>query len=227
MHKGPYHKRLSPVDGHTIRNHPLYVLWNNIFQRCENPDDASYKDYGGRGIHCCKRWYRFENFLADMGDRPSPKHSLDRRDNDKGYEPGNVRWATDSEQALNRRRFKNNTSGQTGVRRHKNSFIARMDFEGVRYIIGYFATQKQAVDARLFFEKLFAMNRVIAVASLPTNAARINSQTGHRGINPHLDGGFVVRITVNRERIYVGYFQTLDEAINERDRAIAKATKRT
>ena len=74
--------------------------------RCESQNDAKYPDYGGRGIKVCDRWrHDFAAFLVDVGPRPSPSHSLDRfPDNDRGYEPDNVRWATASEQQRNTRR---------------------------------------------------------------------------------------------------------------------------
>ena len=73
-------------------------------RRCLYPSDKRYKDWGGRGITICDRWLNsFENFFADMGKKPSPKHSLDRRDNEGNYEPDNCRWATASEQRLNQR----------------------------------------------------------------------------------------------------------------------------
>jgi hypothetical protein len=73
--------------------------------RCNNPKAAQYQYYGGRGIRVCERWNVFENFLADMGPRPSPSHSIDRINNDGNYEPGNCRWATMSTQRLNQRRM--------------------------------------------------------------------------------------------------------------------------
>jgi hypothetical protein len=76
-----------------------------MIQRCTNPKGSSFEYYGGRGISVCERWRVFENFLADMGERPL-LHSIDRIDNDKGYEPTNCRWATWSEQRLNQRRRK-------------------------------------------------------------------------------------------------------------------------
>lgn len=88
---------------------PLYGTWSGIKSRCHNPNDESYKSYGARGIEMCERWRNsFEAFLADikeLGPKPSPAHSLDRwPDNNKGYEPTNVRWATKKEQADNTRR---------------------------------------------------------------------------------------------------------------------------
>ena len=74
-----------------------------MLQRCLNEKHRAYKDYGGRGIRVCKRWLKFENFLADMGRRPSAQHSLDRKNNDKGYYKLNCCWATAKEQANNKR----------------------------------------------------------------------------------------------------------------------------
>lgn len=81
-----------------------YIIWQGLKRRCLNPKLREYPNYGGRGIQVCQRWLDgFENFLADVGRRPSPKHSLDRIDGDGNYEPGNVRWATANVQQRNRR----------------------------------------------------------------------------------------------------------------------------
>lgn len=82
----------------------IYSIWDSMLQRCENPKRKDYPRYGGRGITVCARWRdSFDAFLADMGDRPSTKHSIDRRDGDGNYEPSNCRWATATEQARNHR----------------------------------------------------------------------------------------------------------------------------
>lgn len=75
--------------------------------RCENAGNASYSDYGGRGIKVCDRWTSFRAFVSDMGPRPTARHSIDRVDNNGNYEPGNCRWATGSQQQNNTRRSKN------------------------------------------------------------------------------------------------------------------------
>lgn len=86
---------------------PEYRVWQQVKQRCLNPRHRQYKDYGGRGITMCERWRNsFDSFLADVGPRPDPYLTLDRRDNDGNYEPNNCRWATYTEQNLNKR---NNT----------------------------------------------------------------------------------------------------------------------
>ena len=81
-----------------------YRAWQKMRERCSNPHAAHYECYGGRGIMVCDRWQSFENFLADMGPKPSPKHSIDRIDNNGNYEAGNCRWATNYEQSTNTRR---------------------------------------------------------------------------------------------------------------------------
>jgi hypothetical protein len=80
-----------------------YRIWLGMRARCENQNNAEWKNYGGRGIKVCERWQSFENFLADMGLRPSARHTLERRNNSGHYEPGNVVWATMKEQTRNTR----------------------------------------------------------------------------------------------------------------------------
>lgn len=90
--------------GQSLKKGSIYRIWATMLSRCRNPNDDGYYLYGARGISVCERWLKFENFFADMGDRPSPKHSIDRYPNPAGnYEPSNCRWATPKEQAENRK----------------------------------------------------------------------------------------------------------------------------
>ncbi len=92
-------RRLS----HGMTKSAEYRVWLHMKRRCTNPKDSNYHNYGGRGISYGPRWEKFENFFKDMGPRPSPKHTLERADNSKGYGPDNCVWATIKEQARNRR----------------------------------------------------------------------------------------------------------------------------
>jgi hypothetical protein len=94
--------------GHCTHDYcsPEYNAWRAMFERCNNPRHKDYSRYGGRGISVCQRWIEsFENFLADIGLRPSKQHSLDRFPNNEtgDYEPSNCRWATREQQNANRR----------------------------------------------------------------------------------------------------------------------------
>lgn len=80
-----------------------YRIWANIKQRCLNPSNPRYADYGGRGITLCKRWYLFENFFADIGEAPEDM-TIDRINNDKGYSPKNIRWVTRADNNRNSRK---------------------------------------------------------------------------------------------------------------------------
>lgn len=82
----------------------LHRIWKGMLTRCRNPEAKDYPRYGGRGIKVCERWNSFENFLADMGEPPTPKHSIDRAENSGNYEKNNCEWATSQTQARHTRR---------------------------------------------------------------------------------------------------------------------------
>lgn len=104
---------------HGLSKTPEYVLWKTMVMRCRNPNAQGYSHYGARGITVCDEWAQNPHaFLSYIGPRPSPQHSLGRKDNSKGYEPGNVRWETPDQQARNRR----TGSEVRGVRPYQNGF---------------------------------------------------------------------------------------------------------
>ena len=123
--------------------------------RCNNPSNKRYKDYGGRGISYHPSWEKIENFYADMGERPSSKHSIDRINNDKGYSKDNCRWATTKEQSHNKRSNKeiNNigSSKYRGVVWHKprQKWIAQIRIGGKQKHLGRYKTEEEAYQAIL------------------------------------------------------------------------------
>lgn len=110
---GCVHKKRAREAGksgvrHGLRHHPLYSTWNSMVHRTRNPNNKDYRNYGARGITVCQEWATdvvafIEWVTENLGDKPTPTHSIDRVDNNLGYVPGNLRWATPTEQTHNRR----------------------------------------------------------------------------------------------------------------------------
>lgn len=97
---------VNTTHGHTLKrkSSPEYNTWRAMISRCDDPDAENYDRYGGRGIRLCQKWKTsFVDFLSDMGLKPTPKHTIDRKDHNGHYEPGNCVWSTNSEQSNNKR----------------------------------------------------------------------------------------------------------------------------
>jgi hypothetical protein len=209
-----YHPRGKKIDGYSVRQHPNYVIWASMKNRCNNKNETAYPNYGGRGVKHCSEWEHFENFCRDMGIRPSAHHSLERVDNEKGYSPSNCIWADRFTQAANRRTFNNNTTGARGVTKARNGrFVARCQIENERYkLAGTFDTPEQAEEELLKFYALMRSGKVQSAMKMTEQKARFDSSTGIRGITRHQDGGYLVRVTKDGDRVYLGYFSDLESA---------------
>jgi len=140
---------------HGMCGTPEYTAWQGMLKRCYNPNNTSYKNYGGRGISVHERWLRFENFYDDIGPKPSPDHSLDRIDNDGNYEPSNIRWATRTEQNRNQRIRSDNKMGVCGVCPMNGKYWAYISVNHKRKHLGYFTKLKEAVAVRKEAEILY------------------------------------------------------------------------
>lgn len=140
---------LKAITKHGMSATLIYHLWQTMHSRCENPNCIGYKNYGGRGIKVCDRWFKFENFFEDMGKKPEGL-SLERINNNKGYSPDNCKWATRIEQSHNSRIQKNNKTGIKGVfwyeRYQKYQVGIRANSRQIH--LGYFANIEDARIAR-------------------------------------------------------------------------------
>jgi hypothetical protein len=154
----------GPINTHGMSYTRTYSSWEHMIQRCCNPNNDSYEDYGGRGITACERWRKFEEFHADMGDCPDGM-TLDRYPNrDGNYEKDNCRWATPQQQIINTDRVQN----AVGVRETKNGrFQARIERYKQQITLGAYDTEELAVAVRRKVkEQLDAADAIIAVKLL-------------------------------------------------------------
>ena len=131
---------------HGMYGSSIYKRWNEMLQRCNNPNSNGFANYGARGIKVCERWHKFENFLADMGMPENPALELDRIDNERGYEPGNVRWATEVVQVRNQRKRRDCSSRYRGVcwNKKRRLWQAEIKVAGRRRHLGMFSTEEDA-----------------------------------------------------------------------------------
>ena|ERR1700757_411390 len=126
-----------------------YHCWENMKQRCNNPNHPSYKNYGGRGITYCAEWEYYKNFRRDMGVAPLGL-TLERRNNDEGYNKNNCYWGTWNEQAQNRRPQDHSRRPRTGlgIRKRGARWQAYINVKGEQLNLGSFSTEDAARTAR-------------------------------------------------------------------------------
>lgn len=129
---------------------PTYSSWLAMIARCYQENNISYPNYGAKGVRVCKRWLDnetgFQNFLEDVGERPSMAYSLDRI-KERDYKPGNCRWATRSQQNQNVGLKKSNTTGYKGVHKHWFRWTAEIRNNGTKHYIGLYETIEEAALA--------------------------------------------------------------------------------
>lgn len=152
-HYRSFKKYGDPLIGYGHGTHLLsrtseYQAWSNMKSRCYNPNFSKYEFYGGRGITVYEKWRDdFQAFIDHIGLKPSPKHSLDRKDSNGNYEPGNVRWTTQSIQGINQRLRNTNKSGYRGVSFQHKKWAAQITINNVGIHLGRFDTKLEAAIA--------------------------------------------------------------------------------
>ena len=135
---------------HGLKSNKYYQTWCDMINRCNNPKNKAYKDYGGRGITVCDEWLSATSFVTWCEGTYIEGMTLDRIDNDKGYSPENCRWTTKTIQSINQRVGKNNKSGYVGVswNNKNNNWMAKIKSGDFFIYIGSFHTKEEAVQAR-------------------------------------------------------------------------------
>jgi hypothetical protein len=135
---------------HGLSKHPLYQIWKGMKARCYNEKNPSYHNYGGRGIKVCDRWRdSVEDFIEDLGERPSLSHTIDRIDNDGNYEPDNCKWSTKEEQSQNTRGVVGASSIYRGVSwdKSRKKWYGELTFKKGRYRLGSFKDELECHKA--------------------------------------------------------------------------------
>ena len=133
---------------HNLHNHRLYNTWYQMINRCTNPKNKSYKDYGGRGIKVCERWIKVENFIEDMYPTFEEGLTLDRENNDLGYSPDNCRWVLRNIQSRNTRKLnRSNKSGYRGICFTGKKWRTQIVVNNKRIYLGTFTDIVEAAKA--------------------------------------------------------------------------------
>lgn len=173
---------------HGMRHTKEYRAWLKMRERCHNPNDTSYPGYGGKGVVVADIYREsFQVFFEEVGKSPSNKHSIDRIDHTKGYVPGNLRWATDTQQARNKGMNRNNSSGENGVNfyysgnpNHTTFAVAQwknLDGEGCNK---KFSIRKHGLIPAFAMAVIYRRNQI---ALLNQQGAEYAPNHGHQKIN--------------------------------------------
>lgn len=139
---------------HGLTDTKQYSMWEGMIQRCYNKNHKAYKNYGGRGILVCSYWrlnfIGFYNHIMSLPNAMNNGHTLDRKNNDGNYEPGNMQWSTRHSQMANSRIRKDNTSGYRGVSFNKGykKWEAEISVNKERVRLGYYDLIEDAVSVR-------------------------------------------------------------------------------
>ena len=141
---------------HGMSKTTTYKSWCHVLERCNNLKDKAYFDYGGRGIKVCKRWLKFENFFEDMGIKPKG-YTIERIDNSLGYFKENCKYATPLEQSRNKRVYKTNKTGISGIYLDKRNqkYQVSIGVNHKQFYIGIFQTLKESTIARKKAERKY------------------------------------------------------------------------
>jgi DNA-directed RNA polymerase specialized sigma24 family protein len=131
-------------------------------RRCYDANRKDYRYYGGRGINVCERWESFDNFIADMGERPTPKHSIDRIDVNGSYSPENCRWATHTEQMRN-------------VRKSPTRRRSPITFNGIEYPSIRSAAKAMGLNLPTFYARIRRGSDVITALTMPVDLRKSRS----------------------------------------------------
>lgn len=216
---------------HGKRNHPLYGTWASIKTRTSNPNSVSYKHYGAKGIAMCQEWASsFSKFIADVGPRPSHRHTLDRYPDRGGdYKPGNVRWATAKEQSRNR----------DGLRlvSYEGGLIPLSEF-AEKVGVNYFSlrgkmerdscSHVEAATQLLSLTKIYGCgvdgclatyyasglcSRHYQLSRRKKKEVSAANTSGYRGVSFHsASGKWLARVTIDGYRHHIGVFETKEQA---------------
>lgn len=214
------------IQNHDGRSeHSLYRVYMSMIGRCYTKKHTAYKSYGAKGITVCDRWLDkkdgFWNFVSDMGDKPSPKHTVDRIDSTKEYSPDNCRWGNQYLQAQNKRKCLNRL-GYHGLRMHRGRYQAYHNIKNKLISLGIYDTIDEAILAR---KRIESSNDALAECARIKEEyliSRFKRSSGWRQPN----GKWQMSISISGKREHLGTFSTQEEAIKERDLWITKNLKR-